>query len=102
MRIGLSVRTQSPKDAVRGASPCRLRKKRMAAAEAKRHSDRLESAAYMRRADAEAKAMAIGNIADVLRIKTVSPLQKMCVPLRAGKVCCIQGRGAGGLQHGNF
>ena len=49
MRIGLSVRTQSPKDAVRGASPRRLRKKRMAAAEAKRHSDRLESAAYMRR-----------------------------------------------------
>ena len=30
----------------------------------------------MRRADAEAKAMAIGNIADVLRLKTVSPLQK--------------------------
>ena len=29
----------------------------------------------MRRADAEAKAMAIGNIADVLRLKTVSPLQ---------------------------
>lgn len=58
--------------------------------------------AIMRRADAEAKAMAIGNIADVLRLKTVSPLQKMCVPLRAGKVCCIQGRGAGGLQHGNF
>ena len=49
--------------------------KRRAAAEAKRHSDRLESAAYMRRADAEAKAMAIGNIADVLRLKTVSPLQ---------------------------
>lgn len=48
---------------------------RRAAAEAKCHSDRLESAAYMRRADAEAKAMAIGNIADVLRIKTVSPLQ---------------------------
>ena len=49
--------------------------KRRAAAEAKRHSDRLKSAAYMRRADAEAKAMAIGNIADVLRLKTVSPLQ---------------------------
>ena len=54
--------------------------KRRAAAEAKCHSDRLESAAHMRRADAEAKAMAIGNIADVLRLKTVSPLQKMCVP----------------------
>ena len=48
---------------------------RRAAAEAKRHSDLLESAAYMRRADAEAKAMAIGSIADVLRLKTVSPLQ---------------------------
>lgn len=32
----------------------------------------------MRRADAEAKAMAIGNIADVLRLKTVSPLQNVC------------------------
>ena len=38
----------------------------------------------MRRADAEAKAMAIGNIADVLRLKTVSPLQK-CVCCEAGK-----------------
>ena len=54
------------------------RKKRRAAAEAKCHRDRLESAAYMRRADAEAKAMAIGNIADVLRVKTVSPLQNVC------------------------
>ena len=60
------------------------RKKRRAAAEAKCHSDRLESAAYMRRADAEAKAMAIGNIADVLRIKTVSPLQKCVCPLFDG------------------
>lgn len=51
------------------------RKKRRAAAEAKCHRDRLESAAYMRRAYAEAKAMAIGNIADVLRLKTVSPIQ---------------------------
>ena len=47
MRIGLSVRTRSQKDAVRGASPRRLRKKRRAAAEAKCHSDRLESAAHM-------------------------------------------------------
>ena len=31
MRIGNSVRTQSPKDAVRGASPCRLRKNRQKA-----------------------------------------------------------------------
>ena len=31
----------------------------------------------MRRADAEAKAMAIGNITDVLRLKTVSPLQNV-------------------------
>ena len=49
MRIGRSVRTQRPKDAVRGASPRRLRKKRRAAAKAKCHSDRMESAAYMRR-----------------------------------------------------
>ena len=51
----------------------------------------------MRRADAEAKAMAIGNIADVLRLKTVSPLQKMCVPLRAGKVCYEQSKGWGAV-----
>ena len=31
---------------------------------------------HMRRAEAEAKAMAIGNIADVWRLDTVSPLQK--------------------------
>ena len=31
---------------------------------------------HMRRAEAEAKAMAIGNIADVWRLNTVSPLQK--------------------------
>lgn len=31
---------------------------------------------HMRRAEAEAKAMAIGNIADVWRINTTSPLQK--------------------------
>lgn len=30
----------------------------------------------MRRAEAEAKAMAIGNIADVWRLNTASPLQK--------------------------
>jgi hypothetical protein len=30
---------------------------------------------HMRRAEAEAKAMAIGNIADVWRLNTVSPLQ---------------------------
>jgi hypothetical protein len=30
----------------------------------------------MRRADAEAKAMAIGNIVNVWRLDTVSPLQK--------------------------
>lgn len=72
--------------------------KRRAAAEAKCHSDRLESAAHMRRVDAEAKAMAIGNIADVLRLKTVSPLQK-CVCRKAGKDCyCSQGVGAGDKQ----
>lgn len=31
---------------------------------------------YMRRAGAEAKAMAIGNVVDVWRLNTVSPLQK--------------------------
>nr|DAR58160.1 MAG TPA: hypothetical protein [Caudoviricetes sp.] len=31
---------------------------------------------HMRRAEAEAKAMAIGNIVDVWRLDTVSPLQK--------------------------
>lgn len=31
---------------------------------------------HMRRADAEAKAMAIGNIVDAWRLDTVSPLQK--------------------------
>ena len=31
---------------------------------------------HMRRAEAEAKAMAIGNIADVWRLNTASPLQK--------------------------
>nr|DAM16840.1 MAG TPA: hypothetical protein [Caudoviricetes sp.] len=30
----------------------------------------------MRRAEAEAKAMTIGNIADVWRLNTASPLQK--------------------------
>lgn len=75
--------------------------KRRAAAEAKCHSDRLESAAHMRRADAEAKAMAIGNIADVLRLKTVSPLQK-CVCRKAGKDCyCSQGVGAGSKTKGS-
>ena len=39
----------------------------------------------MRRADAEAKAMAIGNIADVLRLKTVSPLQKNVCAVRREK-----------------
>ena len=39
----------------------------------------------MRRADAEAKAMAIGNIADVLRLKTVSPLQKNACAARRVK-----------------
>ena len=67
---------------------------RRAAAEAKRHSDLLESAAYMRRADAEAKAMAIGNIADVLRLKTVSPLQK-CECRKAGKDCYVLPKGGG-------
>ena len=49
---------------------------------------------YMRRADAEAKAMAIGNITDVLRLKTVSPLQK-CECRKAGKDCYVLSKGGG-------
>ena len=48
----------------------------------------------MRRADAEAKAMAIGNTTNVLRIKTVSPLQK-CVRRKAGKNCYVLSEGGG-------
>ena len=49
----------------------------------------------MRRADAEAKAMAIGNIADVLRLKTVSPLQKMKCANLVGKDCYVLSKGGG-------
>lgn len=59
---------------------------------------------HMRRAEAEAKAMAIGNIADVWRLNTASPLQKRraaalrvrhVVALRGGEslLCKAKGRG---------
>ena len=46
----------------------------------------------MRRAEAEAKAMAIGNIADVWRLNTASPLQKRrAAALRVRHVVALRG-----------
>lgn len=55
----------------------------------------------MRRAEAEAKAMAIGNIADVWRLNTASPLQKRsAAAFGNGKSARLEVRQYGSREHG--